>query len=194
MAPKAGLNTSAVVQAAAELLNSDGVEALTLHRLAAKLGVQPPSLYNHVAGLPGLYRELALLNARRLADRLAQVAIGKSGSPALTALAGAYRAYIKENPGVYMATLSASRVQNPDDTELQQAENRVLAIVLAVLASLGLEGEDAVHAARGLRSLVHGFAALELAGGFGLPLDCDESFRRFLEIFVNGLGANRVGR
>ena len=194
MTPKAGLTTSAVVQAAAELLNSDGVEALTLHRLAAKLGVQPPSLYNHVAGLPGLYRELALLNARMLADSLAQVAIGKSGSQALIALAGEYRAYIKENPGVYMATLRASRVHHPGDAELREAENRVLAIVLAVLASLGLEGEDAVHAARGLRSLVHGFAALELAGGFGLPLDCDESFRRFLEIFVNGLGVNRVGR
>jgi AcrR family transcriptional regulator len=155
--------------------------------VAARLGVQPPSLYNHVAGLPGLYRELALLNARRLADRLAQVAIGKSGSQALIALAEAYRTYIKEYSGLYMATLQASRNQGPADAELQEMENRIVGIVLAVLASFGLADEAAVHAARGIRSLVHGFATLEIAGGFGLPLDCDESFRRLLDIFISGL-------
>jgi len=56
-----------------------------------------------------------------------------------------------------------------------------------VLDAYGLQGEDALHAARSLRSLVHGFATLEIAGGFGLPLDCDESFRRLVEMFLNGL-------
>jgi hypothetical protein len=52
------------------------------------------------------------------------------------------------------------------------------------LESFALQGEDALHATRGLRSLVHGFATLEAAGGFGLPLDCDESFRRLVEMFT----------
>ena len=43
--------------------------ALSLSRLAEELGVQTPSLYNHVNGLPGLQRELAVLNARHQADR-----------------------------------------------------------------------------------------------------------------------------
>ena len=60
-------------------------------------------------------------------------------------------------------------------------------IVLAVMASFGLEGEDALHAVRALRSLVHGFSTLELAGGFGLPLDCDESFRRMMNLLIQGL-------
>ena len=30
-----------------------------------------------------------------------------------------------------------------------------------------------------LRSVIHGFRTLELAGGFELPLDPDESFRFF---------------
>ena len=59
--------------------------------------------------------------------------------------------------------------------------------MLAVLASYGLRGEDAVHAARGLRSVAHGFATLEVAGGFGIPLDLDESFDRLLRAFVAGL-------
>jgi hypothetical protein len=35
--------------------------------------------------------------------------------------------------------------------------------------------------------MVHGFATLEVAGGFGLPKDCDESFRRLVEALVAGL-------
>jgi len=40
---------------------------------------------------------------------------------------------------------------------------------------------------RGPRSLLHGFVSLETGGGFGLPLDLDESFRRLLQVFMAGL-------
>jgi hypothetical protein len=55
------------------------------------------------------------------------------------------------------------------------------------MASLGLQGVDAIHALRAFRSMVHGFATLEAAGAFGLPQDCDESFRRLVEGLVAGL-------
>lgn len=56
-----------------------------------------------------------------------------------------------------------------------------------MLELYGLDEAAAIHAVRGLRSIVHGFATLELAGGFGLPLDCDESFLRLLRAYVAGL-------
>lgn len=183
------LNRNAVVRAAADLLNEEGIEALTLSRLAGRLGVRPPSLYNHIDGLPDLYRRLAMLNARDLGECLAGAAVGRSGPRALTALAEAYRTYIKEHPGVYLAGLRASRNLDPVDEELKAAEDRAVRVVLAVIASFGLQGEEALHAVRGLRSLVHGFATLEIAGGFGLPLNCDESFRRLVEIYISGLAA-----
>ena len=185
--PRAGLDKATVVEAAATLLNEEGVEALTLNRLAQELGVKTPSLYNHVAGLPGLYRELALLNARSLGERFTQAAIGKSGPAALVAVARAYRAYIKESPGVYLASLRSSGTQQPVDAELSAAEESSLRVTVAVVASFGLTGDDALHAVRGLRSLVHGFATLEIAGGFGLPLSLDESFDRLLQMFVRAL-------
>jgi AcrR family transcriptional regulator len=187
MSPRAGLNKEQVVQAAAELLNAEGPAALNLNRLARSLGVQTPSLYNHVDGMPGLQRELALLNVRRLGKRLEQAAIGRSRAEALRAIAQAYRDYIKESPGVYMASLQASGNRDEASPELEAAEGRVLSVVLAVVASFGLSEEDGLHAVRGLRSLVHGFASLEVAGGFGLPLDLDESFRRLVEMFIHGL-------
>ena len=188
--PRAGLDTTTVVETAATILNREGAEALTLNRLAQELGVKTPSLYNHVDGLAGLYRELALLNARTLGERFVQAAIGRSGPAALTAVAQAYRAYIKESPGVYLASLRSSGKQQPVDAELSAAEEQSLRVAVAVVASFGLTGDDALHAVRGLRSLVHGFATLEIAGGFGLPLDLDESFDRLLAMLVRALQAD----
>jgi len=190
--PRAGLDKAAVVEAAAAILNAEGVGALTLNRLAQQLGVKTPSLYNHIDGLPGLRRELAIMNARALGERFTQAAIGQSGPAALIAVARAYRAYIKESPGVYLASLRSSGAQQPIDAELSAAEESSLRAAVAVIASFGLTGRDALHAVRGLRSLVHGFATLEIAGGFGLPLDLDESFDRLLGMFVRALQVEQV--
>lgn len=187
MSRRAGLDKVTVVQAAADLANAEGVDALSLGRLAGRLGVRTPSLYNHIDGLPGLYRELSLLNARRLGECLSNVAIGKAGPDAVFAVAQAYRAHIKESPGLYLASLRASGTQVPVDRDLQAAEERVVQVALAVVASFGLSGDDGLHAVRAVRSVVHGFATLEVAGGFGLPLDCDESFRRLITMLIAGL-------
>ena len=192
MAARTRLTKLAVVQAAAEMLNEGGAGDLSLNRLAEKLEIRTPSLYNHVDGLPGLQRELAVLNARQLADRLSAAAIGKSGAELFEAVAEAFRGYVKEYPGLYMSTLRSSGKQEIRDENLMREEERALKVGLAVMASLGLQGEDAIHAVRAFRSTVHGFATLEVAGGFGLPEDCDESFRRLVDALAAGLPRHRL--
>lgn len=184
------LDRAAVVAAAAELIDTHGGEQLTLARLAEQLNIRTPSLYNHVAGLDGLRRELALHGMRQLAQGLGRAAMGKAGNDAVFAVAHAYRAFAKAHPGIYNLTL---RAVGPDEPELQAAGEDVVAVVVATLAGYRLHGDDAVHAVRALRSLVHGFVTLEMAGGFGLPLDLDESFQRLVCIFVAGLHASNVG-
>ena len=184
MARSVGIDRAGVVSAAAELADARGLEALTLAAVAEQLRVRLPSLYNHVDGLGGLRRELAHLGARELAERLRSAAVGVAGESALLALANAYRAYILEHPGRYAATV---RSPDEDDHELQRLARSLIDTFRAVLASYGFEGDDAIHAIRGLRSVVHGFAALELAGGFGLRLDRDESFGRLLRAYLAGL-------
>lgn len=187
MSPRAGLDKIAVVHAAAALVNAEGLDALSITRLATTLGVRAPSIYNHVGGLPDLRRELALSGYRDLAQRLGEAALGLTGPDALLAIAGAYRAFIKECPGVYAAGLRASANQDQLDGDLVREEERLLHIVVRIIQSFGLSGDDAIHAARGLRSLVHGFATLEIAGGFGLPLDLDESFQRLVQWLIQGM-------
>ena len=191
MATRARLTKMAVIQAAADLINAEGSNALCLNRLAEKLDIRTPSLYNHVDGLPGLQKELAVMNARLLADRLSEAAIGKSGAELFMDVAQAFRQYVKEYPGLYLSTLRSSGNQKVQDKNLMREEERALKIGLAVMASLGFQGDDAIHALRGFRSMVHGFATLEVAGGFGLPEDCDESFRRMVGVLVAGLKCAR---
>lgn len=192
MSPRAGLDRDIVVRAAADLVNAEGMPALTIQRLAERLRVRPSSLYNHVGGLPDLARELARLSIRALGERMTEAAVGQSGAEAVRAVAQAYRGYILENAGLYQASLRSSGAQAEPDLQLAQEEQRVLRVATAVIRSLGLEGEDAVHAVRGLRALVHGFATLEAAGGFGMPLDCDESFRRLVDSYIQGLESSRL--
>ncbi|MGZ3714794.1 MAG: TetR family transcriptional regulator, partial [Ktedonobacterales bacterium] len=59
MARRAGLDQEAVIQAAADLVDAEGMDALSLARLAETLGVRTPSLYNHISSLDGVRHALA---------------------------------------------------------------------------------------------------------------------------------------
>jgi AcrR family transcriptional regulator len=166
------------VDVGARLADEAGLDRLTLAGVAAQVGVRLPSLYKHVGGLEDLQRGVAVLALRELAERLSAAAVGRAGSDALRALAEAYRRYAQERPGRYAATL---RAPAPDRDEHTQAADVVVEIVFAVLRGYGLAGDDLVHATRILRSSLHGFVALEAAGGFGLPDSVDETFARLVE-------------
>jgi WHG domain-containing protein len=66
---------------------------------------------------------------------------------------------------------------------------QLLEPVLAVLGGFGLEGDVGIHAARSLRSAMHGFVDLERVGGFGLDLDLDESYRFLIRALAAGVRA-----
>lgn len=187
MPRRARVDKDKVVSAAASLVNREGADALSLNRLASGLGIKPPSLYNHIDGLPHLLVELGILNTRKMAECMTEAVIGKSGPDAIRSLAHAYRNYIKENPGLYLVTLKASNNLQKESPELRTMEAKVVSIVQAVIAPYGLSEEDALHTIRGFRSMVHGFTTIEIAGGFGLSLDCDESFNRIVAIFIDSL-------
>jgi AcrR family transcriptional regulator len=182
--PRAGLSTAAVVAAAADIADAEGLDRLTLARVAAAAGVRTPSLYNHVESLDDVRRRVALLALRDLADALRDAAVGRAGDDALAAMADAYRAYARRHPGRYAAT---QRAPAEGDEEMRAAAKGAVDVVLAILRGYGLEGDDAIHAARAVRSALHGFVALEAGGGFGIPVDLDESYARMVRALARGL-------
>lgn len=172
MTGRRGLTPETVVDAATAIVESDGMDALTLTRVAHALRVKPPSLYNHVAGLDSLRRAVTLQTFEDLGRRLGAAAMGRSGRDALQAIAAEVRAYATTHPGLYELTTRA----RPEDDEYAAASMRPVEPVLAILRGYDMNDDEAIHAARALRSALHGFVSLENSGGFGLDVDIDESF------------------
>lgn len=184
---RAGLTPTVVVETAARMLDADPGTELTLARVAEALGVKPPSLYNHVDGVEALIRLVAIGGIRTLAEACRSAVMGKGGPEALRALADAYRRYAVTHPGVYPLT----QVARPGDLEYEETAHRLLEPILALLAGFGLAETDLVHAARSVRSSLHGFTLLETRSGFGLDVDVDESYRWMMGLIERGLEGRR---
>jgi AcrR family transcriptional regulator len=188
MARPVGLDRETVLRAAAALADDVGLDGLTLARLAARLDVRSQSLYAHVDGIEGLHRELGLHGQRVLGHELRAAADGLTGRRALHAIAAAYRSFESRRPGVYAASL---RVPG-DDGELWEAIERTSAPLTGVLESYGLGEPDVIHWYRVIWSAIHGFVAFERAGLMTRPADPDDSFRRLVDLFADGLERERT--
>ena len=189
--PRMGLDAERVVDAAADIADAEGLEAVTLARVAGELGVRAPSLYNHVDGRDDVLRAIAVRGVRELTSALREAAVGRSSADALTAAARAYRAYARAHPGRYAATVAAP---TRGDEEHRAAASEAVDVMLAVMRGWDLEGDDAIHAVRAFRSAVHGFVAIEAADGFGMAVDVDASFDRLVATLVEGLGEPEPAR
>ncbi|MBW4080539.1 TetR/AcrR family transcriptional regulator [Paenibacillus sp. S150] len=184
MSPRAGLDTHALVLAAVEIADEQGIEAVTLAALAAKLGVRSPSLYNYINGLQGLRSLLAVHGLELLHTAMSDASEGLKRDEAVHAMGQAYIDFAREHPGLYETTLRAPEAGN---LELEKISGRVLSLIIEVLSGYGLGAEGELHAVRGLRSLLHGFAALENKRAFGMPLETDISLTRLISTFIAGI-------
>ena len=195
MGRKLGLGVEQVVAAAAEIADRDGLEALSLASVAARLGVRSPSLYSHVDGLADLRRHLSIHASRLLAVEVADSAEGLESTEALRAVAAQLRSFAHRHPGLYDSFLPAPTPQ--EDPELAAALAQPVMVVGSVLADMGVDPATVVPLIRALRAAVHGFVHLELRGGFGLPDDIDDSFTTTIDLVIDAIAAragNDVGK
>jgi AcrR family transcriptional regulator len=163
------------VAEAARLVDELGPEALTLKAVADRFAVALPSLYKHLGGLADLHARLATLATHELGAALLRATSGRSRTDALVAVAEAYRGYAARHPGRYGYLLRP----RPGDDAHALAAGEVLAVLYDVLAGYGIDDEDSrVDATRFLRSTLHGFVSLEIAGGFALARPVDRTFER----------------
>ena len=125
-----------------------------------------------------------MLAARELTAALGSAVVGRSGADALRRLAHAYRGYALAHPARLTASL---RAPAPGDTEHIAAAADALAVLTAVLEGYGVGEADMIDALRVVRGGLHGFAAIEAAGGYGLPQDVDASFERYVDTLDAGL-------
>jgi AcrR family transcriptional regulator len=184
--PRAGLSRDAVVDIAVDLVDADGFAALTLAAVAGRAGVAVPSLYKHIGSLAALRSAVALVGLRELGRRIAAATVGRAGDDALRALGREIRAFARQHPGLYAATVAPDA---DDGVEHVQAATDAIALIAAVLRGFDLPDARSIDAIRAARSSIHGFVALEASGGFGMPDDVDQSFEALLDMLVAGVRA-----
>ncbi|MCQ2009634.1 WHG domain-containing protein [Sporolactobacillus sp. STSJ-5] len=182
-----GLTKQQIIKQAAQQIEETGLHNLTLAALAQRLHIKTPSLYNHINNLTDLRNGLSCYGLSMLTEKLIQSALGKSQDDALFAIAGTYIAFAKEHPNLYDAII---HVPDPTDPDLHQIAERLLNFLFKILEGYPLSEEDRVHAVRGLRSIVHGFASLQLHQGFNMKNDQDESLKWILSAYLAGLKLN----
>ncbi|MBR7741751.1 TetR/AcrR family transcriptional regulator [Phycicoccus sp. BSK3Z-2] len=160
--PRVGLTPERLVDAAAEIADTEGLPAVTASAVARRFGVATASVYAHVGGTPDLRTGVCLRALEEMAERLADALAGRSRRAALTALAATYRDYAHEHPGRY----AASRTPLTPAQAARSAGPRHAALTQAVLEGYGVDGDDLVHGVRVVGALVHGFVDLEASGSF----------------------------
>jgi AcrR family transcriptional regulator len=163
-------STAAIVAAGRRLLETRGVEALTMRDVADAVGVRAPSLYKRVRGRGDLVR----LILEDVTDELTAAldAAAGSGDPAadVRAMAGAYRAFAHSNPVAYALMYAPRPV--PGATARSVRSSAALLRVVTELAG----PEHALPAARTIVAWANGFITMELAGAFRLGGDLQEAW------------------
>jgi AcrR family transcriptional regulator len=166
-APK-GLTRSAVLDAAAALVDADGWQQLTMTALAARVGIRVPSLYTHVASAEAVLSAVQVRAHEALATRFQRAAMGKTGAQAFRALAQVLRDFAAEHGGLYDLAL-----RRPFDHEaIVVAAEPSGAALSAVIESFGIDPSPDLTMS--CLATLHGVIALERAGLFGADLTIED--------------------
>ena len=155
-----------IVGVARDLLTREGVEALTLGRVAGALGIKPPSLYKHFHSKRALEAVLIAEGMRAWAEAL------EGECATLTEIGTAYRRFAQENPQLYrlMTDRPLPRELLPEGLEARAAAPFVRAA-----------GDPDL--ARAVWAFAHGMVVLELAGRFPPDAELEHAWRKAIDAF-----------
>ncbi|HZQ31487.1 MAG TPA: WHG domain-containing protein [Mycobacterium sp.] len=179
------LSRDVIINAALTFLDREGWDALTINALAAQLGTKGPSLYNHVSSLDDLRRSVRKRVVGDIIEMLGTVGQGRSRDDAVLVMAGAYRSYAHHHPGRYSA-FTRMPLEGGDDPEFTAVARSAANPILTVLASYGLDGEDAFYAALEFWAALHGFVLLEMTGVMA-GIDVDAVFSDMVLRLATGM-------
>jgi AcrR family transcriptional regulator len=154
-----------IVAAALELLERDGSAALSMRRIADRVGIRAASIYKHFPSKEALEAAMISLGFERQADAFERSEDG------LDAIAASYRDFARHNPHLYR--LMTERALNRE-LLTPGVEARAAAPVIAA------SGGD-TDLARAAWALAHGMTILELNDRFPPDADLDAAWSRGVE-------------
>jgi AcrR family transcriptional regulator len=168
------LNRDRVLAAAVSLADATGIDALTMRKLGAELGVEAMSLYHHVGNKDEL---LAGMVDRVFAE--IDLPVDEEGwKPAMRRRAVAMRDAMGRHPWA-IGLMESRRTPGPATLRHHDA-------VLGVLRRGGFSVELAAHAYSALDAYIYGFAMQEK----GLPFSTEEETAEAVEMIVAQMPAD----
>lgn len=180
--PRAGrelLSSGRILDAALEVVDEEGMGALTMRRLGAELGVNPMSIYHHLPGKDAVISGLVELVFSGMRVRYSE---GTFWHDRVRAWAEAYRGLVRSHPNLMLEIISNAAAA----TEAVLLVNEPL---YEALDESGLPPAEVVRAADSVVDFVHGFALAEGAQPLGRPFDRRDLLERLEAGGADGLPA-----
>jgi AcrR family transcriptional regulator len=199
--PRAPLTRSRIARAAVEIVDRDGLEALSMRRLGAELGVEGMAIYRH---FPNKAAVLAGIVEVLLAELVIPPPSNVPWQLVFREVSSAYRALLLRHPHA-VPLFAALPLTDPSAA-------RAAGAVMALLRGAGFDAQTAFNTLATITSYVIGMVQWEVgtapfraegAEPFALPADadpylvelmpqlasgdCDEAFEFGLDVIVRGL-------
>jgi AcrR family transcriptional regulator len=151
------LNRERILSAALELVDAEGIEALSMRKLGQSLGYEAMSLYNHVANKDDLLDGILDLVLTEM-----EPTDPDGGLPAIRASAVSTHEALKRHPWAAGMLLSAGHVR--------PARIRAMDSLLGALRKAGFSAETTYHAYHVLDAHIIGFSLWQTTHG-SIPAD-----------------------
>jgi AcrR family transcriptional regulator len=172
-----------IVAAGRALLESGGLDALTMQAVAERVGIRAPSLYKHVRDRAALLAAVADTVLDELGAIMAPPALHSDPAAGMRSAAMAFRAFAMAHPRTYEILFA----NLPDGARGSPDRNAAAVAPVLMLAERMVGPEQALEAARLVTAFAHGFISMELAGAFRLGGDLDTAFRYGVDVLVESM-------
>ena len=170
-----------IVNAARQLLEEEGIEALSMRRIGQRLGIRAPSIYKHLPDKDAL--EAAIISTG-FDEQAALFEAALEQPDPLGALARAYRDFGREHPHLYR--LMTDRTLNRELLVPGSEERAALPLYKAT-------GEN-MNLARAAWAFGHGMTILELNNRFPPDADLDAAWEHGIAAFRPDTTTQKRGR
>lgn len=181
---KRNLSREKIVQTAFLLADEIGLNQVTFQKIAEKLDIKYPSLYNHFANMDDLKAEMTVYLFSELNSKLMKRLIGKSGEDAIREFASVYRDFAFENETGYGLFMSVPSTNNEEAYRLAKETNSIIHRILEYYIK---DEKQLVHKTRTLRSILHGFVSMVFLGYFHGDANLEDSFGLMIDDFIMSL-------
>jgi len=178
-----GALREALLTATLELIESEGIGAVSLRRVARAAGVSPGAPYHHFPDRAALLSALSDEGFRRLATDLCAAKAGAATpADALPAMIETYVHFARRNPAYFQLMFRPELKKSLKSPQGEEAGEEAFAVlddtVEACIAAGVMQPVDKDVLALTLWSLVHGLASLWLDGHLAHHTDDPEELTR----------------